>query len=378
MFRWMAISFNIQRQANLAYKLLYSARRHISGPGLQFKYRLKFNRYYKIPGGQLARNMSTEARTTLFPEIEPFYNGMLKVSDIHDIYFEQSGNKDGTPVIFVHGGPGGGTSERDRRFFDPKSYRIILFDQRGAGKSTPPAELKQNTTWDLVEDMEKIRKHLGIDKWHVFGGSWGSTLSLAYAETHPDRVKSLVLRGIFTLRRRELIWFYQDGASFIYPDKWEDYIEPIPEVQRGDIMGAYYRQLTSEDEATRVKAAKAWSTWEMATSRLHIDEDMLKRAEKDTWSLQFARIECHYFVNGGFFKTDGQLLDNVDKIRNNNIPATIVQGRYDIVCPAETAWLLHRKWPEADFHIVQDAGHSNKEPGTTSLLVQATEKYKTL
>lgn len=321
------------------------------------------------------RAMSSKLRD-LYPELEPFDKEFLKVSDIHSIYVEQSGNKTGKPVIFVHGGPGGGTSPRDRRFFDPDVYRIILFDQRGSGKSTPAAELKENTTWDLVSDMERIRKHYNIDKWVVFGGSWGSTLSLTYAETHPDRVKALVLRGIFTLRRRELVWFYQDGASFVYPDKWEEYLKPISEVERGDIMSAYYRRLTSEDEETRVSAARAWSSWEMATSRIFIDDEMLKKAEEDKWVLQFARVECHYFVNGGFFKKDGQLLDEVDKIRH--IPCTIVQGRYDMVCPAETAWLLHKKWPEAEFHIVPDAGHSAKEPGIFSRLLDATDKYKTL
>ncbi|XP_061185690.1 probable proline iminopeptidase [Saccostrea echinata] len=344
-----------------------------------YLYRLHFTVTESVTGitakPLVFRTMSTKLRE-LYPEIEPFAKEHLKVSDLHNIYVEQCGSKSGKPVIFVHGGPGGGISPRDRRFFDPDVYRIILFDQRGSGKSTPSAELKENTTWDSVADMEKIRQHYNIDKWVVFGGSWGSTLSLAYAETHPDRVKALVLRGIFTLRRRELLWFYQDGASLIFPDKWEDYIKPIPEVERGDIMSAYYRRLTSEDENTRVQAAKAWSGWEMATSRLLIDEEMLKKVDSDVWSLQFARIECHYFVNGGFMKKDGQLLDDVDKIRH--IPCTIVQGRYDVVCPAETAWLLHKKWPEAEFHIVPDAGHSNRESGTASLLLDATDKYKTL
>ncbi|XP_060062474.1 probable proline iminopeptidase [Ylistrum balloti] len=312
----------------------------------------------------------------LFPEIEPFDSGKLKVSEIHDIYYEQSGNNDGNPVIFIHGGPGGGTSSRDRRYFDPKAYRIILFDQRGAGKSTPSAELRENTTWDLVEDIEHLRKHLGINKWVVFGGSWGSTLSLTYAETHPDRVKALVLRGIFNLRRRELLWFYQDGANHLFPDHWESYLAPIPEGERGDLMGAYYRHLTSDDEEKRIKAAKAWSKWEMATSRLLVDDDLLKRAEGDIWSQQFARIESHYFVHGGWFKTDTQILDDVEKIRH--IPATIIQGRYDVVCPMETAWLLHKKWPEADFHVIPDAGHSTKEAGVLHQLVEATDKYKNM
>ncbi|KAL3831622.1 hypothetical protein ACJMK2_023355 [Sinanodonta woodiana] len=312
----------------------------------------------------------------LYPEIEPWDSGMLQGSDIHQLYYEQCGNKEGNPVIFIHGGPGGGTSPRDRRFFDPVAYRIILMDQRGAGKSTPPAELRENTTWTLVEDIEKLRTHLGIDRWHVFGGSWGSTLALAYAETHPDRVKSLVLRGIFTLRRRELLWYYQDGCSFIFPDAWDEFIKPIPVVERHDLMSAYYRRLTSPDAAIQLEAAKAWSTWEMATSRLIQDPQLLSRVEIDTWALQFARIECHFFIHGGFFESDTQLLDNVDKIRH--IPTTIVQGRYDMVCPMDTAWQLHKRLPEAEFHIVPDAGHSNKEIGIASLLVQATDKYKTL
>lgn len=276
----------------------------------------------------------------MYPDIEPYDTGMLTVSDIHKVYYEQSGNRTGKPVIFLHGGPGGGTSPRDRTFFDPAVYRIVLMDQRGAGKSTPAAELRENTTWHLVADIEKLRNHLGIDKWVVFGGSWGSTLSLAYAETHPDRVKALVLRGIFTLRRRELIWFYQDGASIIFPDAWEGYLKPIPEVERFDLISAYYRKLTSDDETIRTEAAKAWSKWEMTTSRLFVDPEYILRAEADTWALQFARIECHYFVHGGFMEFDGQLLKNVDKIRH--IPTTIVQGRYDLVCPMDTAWELHK------------------------------------
>lgn len=312
----------------------------------------------------------------LFPEIEPYETGLLPVSDIHKIYYEQSGNKDGNPVIFIHGGPGGGTSPRDRRFFDPKSYRIILFDQRGAGQSTPAYELRENTTWDLVADIEKLREHLKIEKWIVFGGSWGSTLGLAYSETHPDKVKAIILRGIFTCRRRELLWFYQDGASFIFPDKFEPYRDHIPEVEQGDLVSAYYRRLTSDDYKVQLAAARAWSTWEMSTSRLFVDNELLKRAEKDTWCLQFARIECHYFVNGAFMKSESQLLNNADKI--SHIPVTIVQGRYDVVCPAETAWQLHKKLPKADFHLVPDSGHSTKEEGIQSRLIDATEKYKNL
>lgn len=314
----------------------------------------------------------------LYPEIETYDKGFLKVSDVHNIYYEQSGNKEGNPVLFVHGGPGGGTSPKDRRFFDPKFYRIILFDQRGSGQSTPAAELKDNTTWHSVADMEQLRQHLNIDKWVVFGGSWGSTLSLAYAQEHPQVVKALILRGIFTLRRKELEWFYEGkGANFMFPDHFDEYINYIPEVERGAVMDAYYRRLTSDDESVRTEAARRWSTWEMATSHLYVnDEKLAKAGDEPTWSLQFARIECHYFVNGGFFKSDSHLIDGVDKIRH--IPGTIVQGRYDMVCPAITAWELHKNWPEADFHIVSDSGHNSNEPGTRTKLLDATDKYKTL
>ncbi|XP_035825673.1 probable proline iminopeptidase isoform X2 [Aplysia californica] len=314
----------------------------------------------------------------LYPEIEAFDTGFLKVSDVHSLYYEQSGNKDGNPVVFLHGGPGGGTSPRDRRFFDPKAYRIILFDQRGSGKSTPAAELKDNTTWHLVEDIERLREHLKIEKWVVFGGSWGSTLSLAYSQTYPARVKALVLRGIFTLRRKELEWFYEGkGANFMFPDHFDEYISHIPEVERGAVIDAYYRRLTSEDESVRTEAARRWSTWEMATSHLYVNEEKLQKAGTEpTWSLQFARIECHYFVNGGFFESGSHLLDNVDKIRS--IPATIVQGRYDMVCPATSAWELHKRWPEADFFMIPDSGHNSNEPGTRTKLLDATDKYKSL
>ncbi|BFY98032.1 hypothetical protein BsWGS_01072 [Bradybaena similaris] len=326
----------------------------------------------------MAQQTDQHDHRSLYPPIEPYDTGFLKVTDVHTLYYEQSGNAGGNPVLFVHGGPGGGTSPNDRCFFDPAVYRIILFDQRGSGKSTPAAELKENTTWSLVEDIETLRKQLGVDKWVVFGGSWGSTLALSYAETHPSRVKALVLRGVFTLRRKELEWFYEGkGANMLFPDYWEDYINFIPEVERGAVMDAYYRRLTSESEETRIEAAKRWSTWEMATSHLYINQEKVKKAEKEAvWAQQFARIECHYFVNGGFFKSPSQLIDNVDKIRH--IPATIVQGRYDIVCPMDTAWQLHKRWPEAEFHITPDAGHNAQEPATRSRLLDATDKYKHL
>ncbi len=311
---------------------------------------------------------------SLYPEIEPFDSGMLKVSELHTLYYEQSGNPNGKPVVFLHGGPGGGTNPKCRRFFDPAVYRIVLFDQRGCGKSTPHAELTDNTTWHLVNDIERIRTHLGIDRWQVFGGSWGSTLALAYAQTHPDHVSELVLRGIFMLRRWELEWFYQKGCDALYPDAWETYLNAIPEAERGDLMSAYHRRLISSDPQVRVNAARAWSVWEGATSYLWQDPAHIQSSGEDEFALAFARIECHYFVHGGFFEHDDQLLRNVERIRK--IPAVIVQGRYDVVCPMRSAWDLHRAWPEADLRIVQDAGHSAFEPGNISELVQATDRFR--
>ncbi|KAJ8456351.1 hypothetical protein ONZ45_g1947 [Pleurotus djamor] len=313
----------------------------------------------------------------MYPDIEPYQTGTLKVSDIHDLYYEVSGNKDGNPVVFLHGGPGGGTDAKDRSFFNPAKYKIVLFDQRGAGKSTPTACLEDNTTWDLVKDIEKLRELLKIEKWHVFGGSWGSTLSLAYAQAHPDRVKSLVLRGIFTLRKSELKFFYQDGASHLFPEAWDDYIAPIPEAERKDMVLAYHAQLNAADEETRLIAAKAWSKWEMMTSKLYVDPSRVAQAEDDKFATAFAKIENHFFVNEGFMR-DGQLLEKqeIDKIRH--IPATIVQGRYDVVCPATTAYALKKVWPEITLHIVPDAGHSARETGTAKLLVEATDKFADL
>jgi len=301
---------------------------------------------------------------------------MLKVSDIHELHYEESGNPDGKPVVFLHGGPGGGLTAFYRQFFDPVAYRVVLFDQRGAGKSTPFACLEENTTWHLVEDIEKIRTHLGIDKWVVFGGSWGSTLALAYAETYPDRVKALVLRGIFTLRRKELLWFYQEGASFVYPDAWEKYLAPIPEVERHDMMSAYYRRLTGTDEDEKLKCARAWTTWEMTTSALHVNPESIEKGEDPKFALAFSRIECHYFVHGGWFKSEGQLINDAHILKN--IPGVIVQGRYDMVCPAISAWDLKKNWPAADLHIIPDAGHSAKEPGIVSALVEACDKFRDL
>jgi proline iminopeptidase len=309
----------------------------------------------------------------LYPEIEPYDQGMLPVSPVHTLYYEQCGNPEGVPVVFLHGGPGGGTTPDYRRFFDPSAYRIVLFDQRGAGKSTPHANLEENTTWHLVADIEQLRERLGIESWVVFGGSWGSTLALAYAQTHPARARALILRGIFLCRPKEIRWFYQEGASALYPDAWEHYVKVIPEAERADMLGAFHRRLTSDDEAVRLEAARAWSVWEGSTSKLYPDENFIAHFGDPQFALAFARIECHYFMHNAFFDTDNYLIENVEKIRH--IPAVIVQGRYDVVCPLMSAWELHRAWPEADLKIIPDAGHSALEPGTRSALVEATDRF---
>ena len=311
-----------------------------------------------------------------FPPIQPFSTEFLKVSDIHTIHIEQCGNPNGRPILFLHGGPGGGIGPDHRRYFDPDHYRVILFDQRGSGKSTPAAELAENTTWELVRDIEKIRAHLKIKDWIVFGGSWGSTLALAYAETHPEYVKALVLRGIFLCRPSEIKWFYQFGASEIFPDVWESYFNHIPASERHDFVSAYYKKLTHSDPAVRLSAAKAWSKWEAATSRLFVDLKAIDEFDDPTFALQFARIECHYFMNNSFFKGDSFLLDGVGKIRH--IPAVIVHGRYDVVCPVENAWALHKAWPEAKLEIIQDAGHAASEPGIIDALIRATDEFRKL
>jgi proline iminopeptidase len=320
----------------------------------------------------LKEAMATERRT-FYPPVEPYLTGQLRVSDVHTLYFEQSGNPNGKPVVFLHGGPGGGTDPKQRRFFDPARYRIVLFDQRGCGKSTPHASLEDNTTWDLVSDIEQLREHLGIDRWQVFGGSWGSTLALAYAQKHPERVTELVLRGIFLIFESEIRWFYQWGTSELFPDAWEKFVAPIPDSERGDLMRAYHARLTSDDASVRTEAARAWSIWEAATSYLRVSADHIARAGEDEFALAFARIECHYFMNRGFFERETQLIDDVPKIRS--IPAVIVQGRYDVVCPMVTAWRLHRAWPEADFRIAADAGHSAYEPSILHELVSATDRF---
>jgi proline iminopeptidase len=311
----------------------------------------------------------------LYPPIEPYRTGTLPVSDVHTIYYEEVGNPAGRPAIFLHGGPGGGLDESYRRYFDPARWRLTLFDQRGCGRSTPHAELRDNTTWTLVADIERLRESLGVESWVVFGGSWGSTLALAYAETHPERCLGLVLRGIFLLRRAELLWFYQEGASWLFPDAWEQYLEPIPEVERGDLMSAYHRRLTSDDPEIRLRAARAWSVWEGSTSKLRTDPKLVERFAGDRFAEAFARIECHYFVNGAFLRSDTQLLDDATRIAH--LPGVIVQGRYDVVCPARSAWDLHRRWPRAELRLIGDAGHSISEPGIVDALVQATDDFAT-
>jgi proline iminopeptidase len=310
---------------------------------------------------------------TLYPEIAPYDTGSLQVDDRHTLYYEQCGNPKGKPVVLLHGGPGGGCNAKMRRFHDPSRYRIVLFDQRGSGRSTPHADLVDNTTWHLVADIEALREHLGIERWQVFGGSWGSTLALAYAQAHCLRVTELVLRGIFMLRHWELQWFYQEGASRLFPEAWEHYIAAIPEGERDDLIGAFHRRLTSDDEATRIAAARAWSVWEGATSFLHVDQDFVSGHEDAQFALAFARIENHYFTNKGFFEVDDQLLR--DAYRIAAIPGVIVHGRYDVVCPVQNAWDLHKVWPKAELVITPASGHSAFEAENIDALVRATDGF---
>jgi len=309
----------------------------------------------------------------LYPPIKPFNNFYIEVSDLHTIYVEESGNPNGKPVIFLHGGPGGGIEPIYRQYFNPKKWRIIIFDQRGCGKSIPHAELEENTTWNLVKDIEKIRLYLRIKKWIVFGGSWGSTLALTYAITHPARCKGLILRGIFLLRKVEIDWFYQQGCSYIFPDAWEKYISIIPENERNDFVKAYYKRLISKDKKARLVASKAWAKWEASTSKLIPNKQSLHQFDDDKIAEAFARIESHYFINKGFFDTDGWLLDNTEKIVH--LPLVIVQGRYDVVCPMASAWELNKKLPSAQLIIVDNAGHSMMEGGIQEKLIEYTEKF---
>nr|WP_316433785.1 prolyl aminopeptidase [Leptolyngbya sp. NK1-12] len=320
--------------------------------------------------------MEADVMRELYPPIEPYQTGKLKVSELHTLHYEQAGNPGGKPVIFLHGGPGGGIDPIYRQYFDPQKWRIVLFDQRGCGQSTPHAELSQNTTWDLVSDIEKIRSQLEIDQWVVFGGSWGSTLALAYSQSHPSACRALILRGIFLLRQKELRWFYQEGASYLFPDAWEAYLQPIPPEERQDLITAYYKRLTHTDPEVRATAAQAWSVWEASTSKLFPDPNLQQRFGETQFADAFARIECHYFVNKGFFEREDQLLMQCDRIRH--LPIVIVQGRYDVVCPMVSAWELHRALPEAEFIVVPDAGHSMTEPGIRSALIEATDRFAQL
>ena len=315
-------------------------------------------------------------RRALYPVAEPYDSGLLPVGDGHQIAYQQFGNPDGKVAVYLHGGPGAGGSAATAGLFDPQRYRIVLFDQRGCGASTPHAELHANTTWHLVEDMEKLRRHLAIANWQVCGGSWGSALALAYAETYPQYVTELILRGIFTLRRAELLWFYQEGASWLYPDLWEHYLAPIPAAERGDMMSAYYRRLTGDCAAERLACARAWSAWEGATLSLMSDAARLDSFADEAFALAFARIECHYFVHGGFFQYDGQLLAQAPRLAA--IPTVIVQGRYDVVTPMQTAWALKQALPDARLVIVADAGHVVTEPGITDEIIQATDSFATV
>lgn len=311
--------------------------------------------------------------TRLYPEIEPYNSGKLRVSDIHQLYWEESGNPNGKPVVFLHGGPGGGTEPKHRRFFDPDRYRIVLFDQRGCGKSTPHASLTDNTTWHLVDDIERLREQLGIERWQVFGGSWGSTLALAYAQKHPAHVTELVLRGIFTFSQDEMDWFYKTGTRILFPDAYDEFLAAIPPEEHDDIIAAYHRRLTGDDARAREAAARAWSIWECKVATLRQDDDLVAHCNDAGFTLAFARIECHYFVHRGFFDRDTQLLDEIDVIRN--IPGIIVHGRYDAICPPRNAWRLHQAWPESKLVFVDEAGHSANEPGIVEALVDATDSF---
>jgi proline iminopeptidase len=312
-------------------------------------------------------------RLGFFPELQPYARGRLKVSDLHEIYYEECGKPSGKPVVILHGGPGGGISANLRRFHNPSAYRMILLDQRGCGASTPYACMEENTTWDLVSDIEKLRLHLKIERWQVFGGSWGSTLALAYTETHPERVMELIVRGIFTVRKKEVDWLYQFGASMLFPEFWEDYVRPIPEVERGDFVVAYHKRLTGDDELVKLACARAWSQWEGAVSSLLPDPQRVAQFGDDHFAIALASIECHYFINKGFLENDDQLLRGADKLRD--IPGVIAQGRYDVITPADTAYKLSKAWPKAQYVIVPDAGHAGSEQGMVDALVRATNSF---
>lgn len=324
------------------------------------------------PAVTVPQPMSASGRRGLFVETEPVGSGWLSVGGPHEIYYEECGARAGRPVVVLHGGPGGAINPTMRRFFDPARWRIALFDQRGCGRSRPNASLEDNTTWDLVEDIERLRRHLGVEKWTVFGGSWGSTLALAYAIRHPERVSGLILRGVFLLTERELRWFYQDGASMLFPDAWARFVAPIPAAERHDLMAAYHRRLTHPDRRVQAQAASAWSQWEGDTLSLRGPQARPAKFSEVDFAIAFARIECHFFVNRGFFPEDGWLLKNIAAVRD--IPGWIVQGRFDVVTPLESAWTLKQAWPEAHFEIIWDAGHASTEPGVVDALVRATDQ----
>lgn len=305
----------------------------------------------------------------LYPDIKPFRSHHLQVDDLHSIHVEESGNPDGVPIVFVHGGPGGGCSPQDRCFFDPEKYHIILFDQRGAGRSRPHAELRNNNTQALIDDLEAIRKTIGVQRWVLFGGSWGSTLSLLYAQAHPDRVLGLILRGVFLCRKKDLDWFYQGGAAQLFPDYWEDFVQFIPEEERHDLIAAYYQRLTGSNELAEMGAAKAWSLWEAHCSTLRPCQEVVERFAEPHRALAMARIEAHYFAHQAFIE-ENQIINNADKLAG--IPGIIVHGRYDMVCTLENAFTLHRAWPESQLNIVRDAGHASREPGIVDALIRAT------
>jgi proline iminopeptidase len=326
---------------------------------------------HEIRPAPSARTENAQMRQSFYAPFEPYATTTLDVSPIHRLYVEESGNPSGTPVVYLHGGPGAGSKPDHRRYFDPARFRVVLFDQRGAGKSTPHASLELNTTQDLVADIERIREHLGIERWLVVGGSWGSTLAIAYAEAHPARVTELILRGLFLCRDEEIEWMYQKGASFVYPDLWEDYIAPIPEDRRDDFVAAYHEQLTSDDEGVRLKAARAWEAWEVGMLNL-MPNDADIAAMTDESALATSRIECHYFKNK-IFLPDNALLDGIPAIAH--LPATLVHGRHDMICPAKTAWDVHKAWPGSKLHLIPDASHAFDEPGIVDAMVRAADAY---
>ncbi len=319
--------------------------------------------------------MTSRARHGLYSPIEPYRQSRLKVTGGHELYFEECGNPAGKPVVIIHGGPGGGSNPTMRRYHDASRYRIILFDQRGCGRSTPHASIDANTTWDLVADLERLRDHLGINRWQLFGGSWGATLSLAYAETHPSRVTEMILRGIFLLRKAEIDWFYQAGCNWLFPEAFAEFVKPIPLAERNNLVQAYYQRLTHPDRRIQIEAARAWSIWEGSTLSLLQDAERLKLFSTDTYAIAFARIECHYFIHRGFLEDDNQLIANAGRLRR--IPAVIVHGRYDVVTPMKNAYDLHQAWPEAELRAVPDAGHAMTEPGIIHELIAATRKFAT-